>query len=181
MIEAVVSRWWLFLAQGVAMLILAAVAFTNSGVIIQILGAYFVIDGALKLVGAFTNKKDDPSRLMNIIAGVIGVIVGIFAFVNPTAAALIITYAIAIWVIILGVMLVVWGVQLREQFAEYWLLIVLGILSVIFGLLVFNNVLVGYLTLSSLFVAYMVIGGVLAIALSFRIKSLGERLGMLKA
>mgnify|MGYP000869392078 FL=1 len=80
MIEAVTSRWWLFLAQGVAMLILAAVGFTQPGTIIQIIGAYLVIDGALKLVGAFTNKKDDSSRLMNIIAGVIGVIVGIYAF-----------------------------------------------------------------------------------------------------
>jgi uncharacterized membrane protein HdeD (DUF308 family) len=179
MIEAVTSRWWLFLAQGVAMLILAAVGFTNPGVIIQILGAYAFIDGALKLVGAFTNKKDDSSRVMNIITGIIGVIVGIYAFANPVGAAIIVTYVIAIWVIILGVLLVVWGVQLRERFAEYWLLIVLGVLSVLFGLLVFNNVLAGFLTLSSLFVAYMVVGGILAILLGFRIKALGERLGLL--
>lgn len=179
MIEAVTSRWWLFLAQGVAMLILAAVGFTNPGVIIQILGAYLVIDGALKLVGAFTNKKDDPSRVMNIITGIIGVVVGIYAFANPVGAAAIVTYLIAIWVIILGILLVVWGIQLRERFAEYWLLIVLGVLSVLFGLLVFNNFLAGMLTLASLFVAYMVVGGILAIVLAFRIKALGERLGML--
>jgi uncharacterized membrane protein HdeD (DUF308 family) len=181
MIEAVTSRWWLFLAQGVAMLILAAVGYTNPGVIIQIIGAYAVIDGALKLVGAFTNKKDDPSRVMNVITGIIGVVVGIYAFANPVGAAIIVTYVIAIWVIILGLLLLVWGIQLRERFAEYWLLIVLGVLSVLFGLLVFNNVLAGFLTLSSLFVAYMVIGGVLAIVLGFRIKALGERLGLLTA
>lgn len=179
MIEAVTSRWWLFLAQGVAMLILAAVGFTNPGVIIQIIGAYLVIDGALKLVGAFTNKKEDSSRLMNIITGIIGIIVGIYAFANPAGAAIIVTYLIAIWVIILGVMLVIWGVQLRERFAEYWLLIVLGVLSVLFGILVFNNFLAGMLTLAWLFVAYMLIGGILAIVLGFRIKALGERLGML--
>lgn len=179
MIETVTSRWWLFLAQGVAMLILAAVGFTNPGVIIQIIGAYAVIDGALKLVGAFTNKKEDSSRVMNIITGIIGIVVGIYAFANPVGAAIIVTYAIAIWVIILGVLLVVWGLQLRERFEEYWLLIVLGVLSVIFGLLVFNNVLAGFLTLSSLFVAYMVIGGILAVVLGFRIKALGERLGLL--
>jgi uncharacterized membrane protein HdeD (DUF308 family) len=161
------------------MLILAAVGFTNPGVIIQILGAYLVIDGALKLVGAFTNKKEDSSRLMNIITGIIGIIVGIYAFANPVGAALIVTYLIAIWVIILGVMLVIWGVQLRERFAEYWLLIVLGVLSVLFGILVFNNFLAGMLTLAWLFVAYMLIGGILAIVLGFRIKALGERLGVL--
>ncbi len=179
MIEAVTSRWWLFLAQGVAMLILAAVGFTQPGTIIQIIGAYLVIDGALKLVGAFTNKKDDSSRLMNIIAGVIGVIVGIYAFTNPVAAGIIVTYLIAVWVIILGILLVVWGVQLRERFEEYWLLIVLGVLSALFGILVFNNFLAGMITLQSLFVAYMVIGGILAIVLGFRIKALGDRLGLL--
>src|SRR5919112_2860012 len=177
MIEAVTSRWWLFLAQGVAMLILAIVGFTQPGTIIKIIGAYLVIDGALKLVGAFTNKKDDPSRVMNVITGIIGVVVGIYAFTNPVSAAIIVTYVIAVWVIILGILLVVWGVQLRERFEEYWLLIVLGVLSVLFGLLVFNNFLAGLLTLASLFVAYMVVGGILAILLGFRIKSLGERLG----
>ena len=121
------------------------------------------------------------SSLLNIIAGVIGVVVGIYAFSNPESAAIIVTYVIAVWVIILGVLLVVWGVQLRERFEEYWLLIVLGVLSVLFGLLVFNNFLAGLITLASLFVAYMVVGGVLAIALAFRIKALGERLGILTA
>ena len=179
MIEAVTSRWWLFLAQGVAMLILAAVGFTQPGTIIKILGAYLVIDGALKLVGAFTNKKEDSSRVMNIITGIIGVVVGIYSFSNPVGAAIIVTYVIAVWVIILGILLVVWGIQLRERFEEYWLLIVLGVLSVLFGLLVFNNFLAGLLTLASLFVAYMVVGGILAILLAFRIKALGERLGLL--
>jgi uncharacterized membrane protein HdeD (DUF308 family) len=82
-------------------------------------------------------------------------------------------------VIILGVMLVIWGVQLRERFEEYWLLIVLGVLSVLFGILVFNNFLAGMLTLAWLFVAYMLVGGILAIVLGFRIKALGERLGLL--
>lgn len=181
MIEAVTSRWWLFLAQGVAMLILAAVGVTQPGTIIQIIGAYLVIDGALKLVGAFTNKKEDSSRLMNIIAGVIGVIVGIYAFTNPAGAAIIVTYLIAIWVIILGIMLVIWGVQLRDRLSEYWLLIILGVLSIIFGILVFNNFLAGMLTLAWLFVAYMIVGGILAIVLSFRIKALGERLGTLRS
>ena len=35
------------------------------------------------------------------------------------------------------------------------------------------------ITLQSLFVAYMVIGGILAIVLGFRIKALGDRLGLL--
>ena len=179
MIEAVTSRWWLFLAQGVAMLILAAVAFTQPGTIIKILGAYLVIDGALKLVGAFTNKKDDSSRLMNIITGVIGVVVGIYSFSNPVGAGTIVIYALAVWVILLGILLVVWGVQLRERFEEYWMLLVLGVLSAIFGLLVFNNEALGAQTFQWIFVVYMVVGGVLAILLAFRIKALGERLGFL--
>ena len=177
MIQAVTSRWWLFLAQGVAMLILAVVGLTQPGTIIQIIGAYLVIDGALKLVGAFTNNKEDSSRWMNIIAGVIGVIVGIYAVTNPVGAAIAVPYAIAIWVIILGILLIVWGIQTRDSFGEYWLLIILGVLSVLFGILVFNNFLAGFLSLVSIFIAYMVIGGILAIIAAFRIRAFGERLG----
>ena len=45
------------------------------------------------------------------------------------------------------------------------------------GILVFNNFLAGFLSLVSIFIAYMVIGGILAIIAAFRIRAFGERLG----
>jgi len=52
------------------------------------------------------------------------------------------------------------------------------VLSILFGFLVFNNVLAGIFSLQMIFAIYMVVGGILAIILAFRIKNFGERLGL---
>ena len=161
------------------MLILAGVAFTQPAIIIQIIGAYALIDGALKLVSSFTNKKEDPGRIMNIVTGLAGVIIGVIVFANPEATAAVVTYLIALWAIIIGVFLFIWGGQVKEQLTEYWLLWVLGGLSILFGILVFTDLLAGFMTLVTIFEIFMVIGGVLAILLAFRIKAMGDRLGLL--
>jgi uncharacterized membrane protein HdeD (DUF308 family) len=93
-------------------------------------------------------------------------------------AAETITYVVAAWAIIVGVLLVLWAIRLRQEIDDEWTLIVFGVLSVIFGVLVFTNVLAGMLTLLWLFVIYMVLGGILAIMLGLRFKSLGERPGL---
>lgn len=176
MIEAITNRWWMFLAQGVAMIILAVIAITQPGMFIQIIGAYAIIDGALKIVSSFNSKDKDENRWIPLVMGVLGVLVGLYVFANPVNAIIAITYAIALWAIIVGILLVIWGVRLREVLEEYWLLLVLGVLSIIFGLLVFNNVLAGFLSLTWIFVVYMIAGGIMAILLGFRIKDLGERI-----
>lgn len=176
MVEAITSRWWMFLAQGVAMIILAIITISQPGMFIQIIGAYAIIDGALKIVSSLNNKDKDENRWIPLVTGVLGVIVGLYVFANPVNAIIVISYAIALWAIVVGVLLVIWSVRLRELLSEYWLLLILGVLSVIFGLLVFNNVLAGFLSLSWIFVVYMLAGGIMAILLGFRIKELGERL-----
>ena len=176
MVEAITSRWWMFLAQGVAMIILAIITISQPGMFIQIIGAYAIIDGALKIVSSLNNKDKDENRWIPLVTGVLGVIVGLYVFANPVNAIIVISYAIALWAIVVGVLLVIWSVRLRELLSEYWLLLILGVLSVIFGLLVFNNVLAGFLSLAWIFVVYMIAGGIMAILLGFRIKELGERL-----
>jgi uncharacterized membrane protein HdeD (DUF308 family) len=76
-------------------------------------------------------------------------------------------------------LLIVWALRLREEIGDEWLLIVFGVLSIIFGILVFNNVLAGFLSLAWIFAFYMIVGGIMAIALGFRIKGIGERIGAL--
>ena len=72
--------------------------------------------------------------------------------------------------------MLVWAFRLRQEIENEWLLIIFGVISIIFGVLVLGNIREGVLALRSIFVIYMVVGGILAIALAFRIKSIGERL-----
>ena len=48
MVAALASKWWVFLAQGIVMILLGVLAFSQPGTLIQFIGAYAVIDGALR-------------------------------------------------------------------------------------------------------------------------------------
>jgi uncharacterized membrane protein HdeD (DUF308 family) len=180
MVAALANRWWVFLAQGVVMIALAVLAYVQPGTIITFLGAYAVIDGLLKLFSAFGEQPDDQSRWPAMIGGVLSVIAGLIFLARPIFAAGVLTYVIALWAIIVGALVLVWAFRLRQEIQDEWLLILFGVISILFGVITLANISEGILALRSIFLIFMVVGGVLAIALSFRIKSIGERLAMIR-
>jgi uncharacterized membrane protein HdeD (DUF308 family) len=175
-VQAMASRWWVFLAQGVVMIILAALAIVQPSTIITFLGAYAVIDGLLKLFSAFGDQPDDQSRWPALISGALSVIAGLIFLIRPLFAAGVLTYIIALWAIIVGALVLIWAFRLRQEIQDEWLLVIFGVISILFGVLALANLSEGALVLRNIFVAFMLVGGVLAIALSFRIRSIAERL-----
>lgn len=181
MLATFASKWWLFLAQGIVMILLAVLAFTQPWTIIGFVGAYAIIDGVLKLIAAFTRPEEGGrGRWPALIIGVVSIIAGLIIWFNPVFAASILVYVIAAWAIAVGILLILWAIRLREELSDEWTMLLLGALSILFGILAFANVRDGLLALRSIFAAYMVVGGILAIALALRMRGLGERLAAVR-
>lgn len=178
MVAAMAGRWWAFLVQGFVMLVLAVLIVVQPQTLIFLIGAYAIIDGILKLISGLGDQPDGQSRWPALILAVVSILAGLVIVANPAFSAGLITYIIALWAILVGILVLVWAFRLRQEVANEWLLIVFGILSIVFGVIVLANIQEGVLALRSIFVIYMVAGGILAIALAFRIKSIGERLGL---
>jgi uncharacterized membrane protein HdeD (DUF308 family) len=176
MIASLTSKWWVFLVQGVVMFILAILAITQPETVIKFIGAYAIIDGVLKVFSGFGEQPADQSRWPAIIIGVLSIIVGLLIWANPQTTAEFITYAVAAWAVVTGVLLIIWALRLRQEISDEWTLIIVGVLSIIFGFLVFNNVLAGFISLAWIFAVYMIVGGILAIVLAFRLRNIGEQL-----
>ena len=176
-IATLTKKWWVFLVQGIVMILLAILAFSQPALLISFIGAYIVIDGGLKFFSGFGPQPADQSRWPALIIGAIGIIVGALIWMNPGFTAQIVTYLIAAWAVVVGVLLVLWGWRFREVISTEWLLIALGILSIVFGFLVFGNVQAGFFTLQLIFGTYMIVGGIVAIVLAFQVRSIGVKLG----
>ncbi len=178
MVAALAERWWVFLVQGFVMLVLAVLIVVQPETLIFLIGAYAIIDGVLKLISGLGDQADGQSRWPALILGVVSILAGLVIIAKPAFSAGLITYIIALWAILVGILVLVWAFRLRQEIANEWLLIMFGVLSILFGIIVLGNIQEGVLALRSIFVIYMVVGGILAIALAFRIKSIGERLGL---
>jgi uncharacterized membrane protein HdeD (DUF308 family) len=177
MIGTLTKKWWIFLVQGILMILLAILAFSQPALLISAIGAYVAIDGAVKLFSAFGGQTSDQSRWLALFIGALGIILGLVIWFNPGLAAQVVTYLVAAWAVVVGLLLVLWGWRFREAISTEWLFIALGILSIAFGFIVFGNVEAGFATLQLIFGIYMIVGGIVAIVLSFQVRSLGVRLG----
>src|SRR3954468_3980343 len=69
MIATLTKKWWIFLVQGILMILLAVLAFTQPTLLISAIGAYVAIDGAGKLFSAFGEQNSDQSRWPALLIG----------------------------------------------------------------------------------------------------------------
>jgi uncharacterized membrane protein HdeD (DUF308 family) len=167
----IVERWWVLALRGVAGILLGIAAFAWPGltlfVLVILFGAYLLVDGVLALVAGGMARS-----WLVILEGAAGVIAGILALVWPGITAVVLLFLIAAWAIVTGVVELVAAVRLRRIIRNEWLLILIGVASILFGVLLVINPGAGLLTIVWLIGAYSLIGGFLLLALAFRLRSL---------
>ena len=81
-------------------------------------------------------------------------------------------YLIAFWAILTGVLEIIAGIRLRAVIANEILLILMGVLSTLFGILIIIFPGAGALAIIIWIGAYAVLFGIILIALAFRLRSL---------
>jgi uncharacterized membrane protein HdeD (DUF308 family) len=111
-----------------------------------------------------------------IAEGAISVIVGIVIVVWPAITALALLYLVAAWAIITGIVRIVAAIQLRRVIQNEWLLVGSGLASVIFGAIAAVFPGAGILALIWLLGAWLIVLGVLLLALALQLRQLAHRL-----
>jgi uncharacterized membrane protein HdeD (DUF308 family) len=91
--------------------------FQSVEVFIFVIGIFFLIQGVMTFIGAFARKR---GRNWGIASGLLGIIAGIIVLTYPISSAVTLALIAGIWLIILGVMQVVAGIQLRNASSQIW-------------------------------------------------------------
>ena len=99
----------------------------------------------------------------------------VIAFLLPAAAAFALLYVIAGWAIATGVMSIIAAVRLRKQIKGEWLLVLSGLLSVVFGILIALFPGAGALAVVLWIGAFAFVHGILLIALGVRLRKFVRR------
>lgn len=110
-----------------------------------------------------------------LIWGVYALLAGVYAFINPAMTALVLLYFIAAWAIITGLLAIYIAIHLRKELTGEWVLALAGVLSVLFGVMLFARPGAGALTVVFLIAGYAVAFGVLMLMLAFKLRGLPER------
>jgi uncharacterized membrane protein HdeD (DUF308 family) len=175
MVALLARNWWLMAIRGVAAILFGIAAFLWPGLTLSVLvlmfGAYALVDGIFAIVAGIMARKEQERWWMMILTGVSGIVVGILTFMWPGITALVLLYFIAAWAILTGIFEIAAAVRLRKEIEGEWLLILAGIASVIFGVLLVIAPGAGALAVTWMIGAYALIFGILLVVLAFRLRS----------
>jgi uncharacterized membrane protein HdeD (DUF308 family) len=173
LLNALARYWWLLLLRGIAAIIFGILAFIWPGITLVTLilfwGAFTLVDGVLSLAEAIMGGNMS-SRWWLALIGLAGIAAGILTFMWPGVTALVLLWFMASWAIVLGIFQIIGAIQLRKEIDNEWTLILSGVVSVLFGLILFVAPGAGALGLVWMIASYAIIFGVLMVMASLRLK-----------
>jgi len=171
MLDALAKNWWALALRGFAAVLFGLLTFFLPGItlvtLVLLFGAYALVDGLFNLLAFFRVASHHWALL---IEGVIGVIAGVLTFTWPAITAVGLLYLIAFWAIFTGIFEIVAGIRLRKVVANEWLLLLMGVLSTLFGLLILFAPGAGALAIVLWIGAYALMFGIVLLALAFRLR-----------
>lgn len=135
-----------------------------------VFGAYALVDGVFGVINGISSYDERERWWVILLEGLAGIVVGIMTLVWPSITALTLLYLIAAWAVITGVMEIVAAIQLRRVIEGEWMMVLSGIASIIFGIILFIFPGEGALGLTWLIGIYAIIFGVMLIVLAFRLR-----------
>ncbi len=106
-----------------------------------------------------------------LLEGITGIVIGIATFIWPGITGVVLLYIIASWAVVSGIFEIIAAIGLRRQIENEWLLILAGIASIIFGILLAIWPTAGALAILWLIGGYAIFFGILLLILGFRLRS----------
>ena len=169
----VLSRgWWHLLLRGLAAIAFAILTWFRPGIslaaLVLLFGAYALVDGVLAVWTAIAGRGTYDGWWVLLLIGLIGVAVGIMTFMTPGITALALLYYIAFWAIFRGILEISTAIRLRKEIEGEWLLILGGVASVVFGVLLLARPGAGALAVLTLIAVYALIVGIILVILALQ-------------
>jgi uncharacterized membrane protein HdeD (DUF308 family) len=136
--------------------------------LIILFGAYIVVDGVLEIWNGIMNRNVHDRWWVDILIGLAGVIGGLLVMTLPDVTATALMYFIAAWMVIVGILQIVYALRVRQEISNEWLIILAGLLSLLLGIYFFAFPGDGATSLVWLIGLYSILFGVLIVILAFR-------------
>ncbi len=176
MLEKMTHNWWLYAVRGLVAIAFGILAFTRPvqamEALVLLFGAYALVDGTLAMFAGISLAPHFNRWWAVMLEGVAGIVVGLLTFFWPNITGLALLYFIAAWALITGIFEIVAAIQFRRVITGEWMLILGGLLSILFGVLMFVFPVAGAVSVVWVIGFYAVAFGISEMIFAFRLNSL---------
>jgi uncharacterized membrane protein HdeD (DUF308 family) len=168
-----IRNWWALALRGVAAVIFGLIAFALPGVTLTVLvlffAAYLLVDGIFALVAGLRAAEHHERWGALALEGILDLIAGALVVMWPGLTLVVFVYMAAFWALVSGIALLIAAFRLHREHGE-WMMILAGLLSIAWGILVALFPIAGLLVWAWWVGAYALIFGIAMLILAFRLR-----------
>jgi uncharacterized membrane protein HdeD (DUF308 family) len=176
MIRIFANNWGLVLLRGILAILFGIATLLLPGitliVLVVLFGAYALTDGVATIILAIQQRQEFSDWWLMLLAGLVSVAAGVVTFVWPGITAITLFYVIVAWAIMSGIFEIILAIHLRREIEGEWAMILSGILSVAFGILLILQPVSGVLAVLWMIGIYAILYGALLVVLSHQLHNL---------
>lgn len=177
MFESMARNWWVPALRGVLAIVVGLIALFLPGAtlyaLVLLFGIYALLDGVSLLFMAFSVGQ--TNRWWLAIEGILGIAAAIVALAYPLSTALALTLLIGAWAVVTGILEIVAVFGMQNKVVPAWLLVLNGVLSVIFGVVLFVFPLAGTFAWVWVFGVYALAAGFALLVFAFQVRGAGSQ------
>jgi uncharacterized membrane protein HdeD (DUF308 family) len=178
MASELARNWWLVALRGVIGILFGIGAFmwpdATLAALVIVFGAYVFVDGIFAVVAGIGMRRQLSLWWLVLLEGVAGIILGLLTFRSPDTTALVLLTLIAAWSIVSGIFEIATALRLRKLIANEWLMILSGVVSIIFGILLIAQPDAGAIAIVWLLGGYALLFGLLTLMLALRLRGMRD-------
>lgn len=171
--DILIRNWWALALRGVAAVIFGLLAFALPGLTLTVLvlffAAYLLVDGIFALVGGLRAAERHERWGALALEGILDLVAGALVVMWPGLTLVLFVYIAAFWALVSGIALLMAAFRLHRQHGE-WMMILAGLLSIAWGILVALFPIAGILVWAWWIGAYALIFGIVMLILAFRLR-----------
>lgn len=164
--------WWMFAWRGVVAVLFGVLALAWPGLtllwLVALFAAFAIIGGGVSIAGAVRARKSNDHWWLPLVLGLVSIGAGVIAIFHPDLTALVLVLLMGANAIVTGIFDIAMAVRLRKAIRGEWVLVLAGVVSLVFGVLVFLFPAAGALALVWLLSVYATLSGILLLVAAWR-------------
>ncbi len=177
MSEVLADSWWAVGLRGIMGILFGLICLLTPGLAVEVFvilfAAYMLVDGVFAIVGGIKAARNGERWGLLILEGIVDLAAGLVAVLWPAITLVALIWLIAIWAVVSGALMLGAAFTLNLDHGRWWLALG-GVASVIFGVLLVIEPLIGAVVLTMWIGAYALVFGIFLLILAFQLHSKKE-------
>jgi uncharacterized membrane protein HdeD (DUF308 family) len=177
MSEVLAESWWAVGLRGILGILFGLICLLTPGLAVEVFvilfAAYMLVDGVFAIIAGVKAARNGERWGLLILEGIVDLAAGLVAVLWPAITLVALIWIIAIWAVVTGALMLSAAFTLNLDHGRWWLALG-GIASIIFGILLVIEPLIGAVVLTMWIGAYAIVFGIFLLILAFQLHSKQE-------